>query len=88
MIKNMIWIITITALFLVYQNIRNENEETIDRIKITKNKILKKSESVILKKSIKDKLSSRQNIEKIAREKLNMYVPTPESLIVWIDTRE
>tara|TARA_B100000029_G_C17261700_1_gene846550 strand:- start:117 stop:383 length:267 start_codon:yes stop_codon:yes gene_type:complete len=88
MIKNMIWIITITALFLVYQNIRNENEETIDRIKITKNKILKKSEFVILKKSIKDKLSSRQNIEKIAREKLNMYVPTPESLIVWIDTRE
>ena len=88
MIKNMIWIITITALFLVYQNIRNENEETIDRIKITKNKILKKSESVILKKSIKDKLSSRQSIEKIAKEKLNMYVPTPESLIVWIDTRE
>ena len=68
MIKNMIWIITITALFLVYQNIRNENEETIDRIKITKNKILKKNESVILKKSIKDKLSRRQNIEKIAKE--------------------
>ena len=88
MIKNMIWIITVTALFLGYQNIRNENEETIDRIKITKNKILKKSESVILKKSIKDKLSGRQNIEKIAKEKLNMYVPTPESLIVWIDTRE
>jgi len=88
MIKNMIWIITITALFLVYQNIRNENEETIARIKITKNKILKKNESVILRKSVRDKLASRQNIEKIAKEKLNMYVPAPESLIVWIDTSE
>ena len=88
MVKNMAWIITVAALFLVYQNIRNENEKTITDIKVIKNKILKQNENVIFLQSIRNRLSSRQNIEKIAREKLNMYTPTPESLIVWINTNE
>ena len=53
-----------------------------------KNKILKQNENVIFLQSKKNRLSSRQYIEKIAREKLNMYTPTPESLIVWINTNE
>ena len=88
MIKNMTWIITITALFLIYRNIRNENDAAITDIEIIKNKILKQGEKVNLLESKKEHLSSRQNIEKIAREKLNMYTPTPESLIVWINRSE
>ena len=75
----------IVSLFIIFLSVKNdclfiENEiNHLTAIKETHTSKLK-----ILSSSVK-KLSRQERIEKIAEEKFNLYIPSPESLIVFID---
>ena len=78
----------IVSLFIVFLSIKNdcifiENEiNHLTAIRETHSSKLK-----ILSSSVK-RLSRQERIEKIAEEKFNLHIPSPESLIVFIDRND
>ena len=75
----------IVSLFIIFLSMKNDCifiENEINHLKTIKESHASKLK--ILSSNVK-KLSRQERIEKIAEEKFNLYIPSPESLIVFIE---